>query len=69
MQYRNGQPVKAGDVIAAATYTGTPFIGVVLRVDESARLCNLQVLPVDPANVVTISAEDCLPVQEIFKPK
>ena len=63
MHYKNGREAKVGDHVVGRSYSG-PSSGVVVSAQAGSDTCNLQVLPVTPANLVCMTAKECLHIDD-----
>lgn len=60
MHYKNGRGAAVGDRVVSRDYNGNPVSGIVIACNSEADTCNLQVLPVEPTKVLTLTAKECL---------
>ena len=71
MHYRNGREAKIGDVIVGRGFdgNGVPMLGVVFKQASTSDTCNLTAVPLTVANTVTLTAKECLHIDDAFPPK
>jgi hypothetical protein len=64
MHYKNGREVKHGDKLIAHHWDGTPYTGVVIGINPQSPSCNLTIAPFNPSTQTTVTAKECLHVDD-----
>lgn len=64
MHYNNGREAKVGDMIVTKCWNGMPQAGVVVKTEPKADTCNLYVQPIRVADQLTLTAKDCLHIDD-----
>lgn len=64
MHFKNGREAKVGDMILGRNFDGTPISGVIVTTQAQSDTCNLTVMPITPGSRVTMTAKECLHVDD-----
>ena len=68
MHYKNGKPAKVGDKVIGKDWNGNPLAGIVANLSPGSDTCNLTVLPLLPQQQMSLTARDCLLVEDALQP-
>lgn len=69
MHYKNGRPANIGDMVIWRDYNGLPFGAIVIKQSSSGDTCNLSGVSTGSGQSVTLTAKDCVHIEDAFDPK